>query len=175
MFDIKTTAELKKLAEEYSNLCPYLHHSYKDFSKFEIAQYISNWRVIEPEKSNYINKEQFHNIEDLIVIITEEELRKLNESHDKHFVYAMIQQGPDYRHMKGPRFIQWLKKKLLPPPLERIRIVLDDKYFTDVDITAVANAPLQRLPDILKPRVLSLIEALKEPKLDWTKELELTE
>lgn len=168
MNDIKTTTELKKLAEAYLNECPYLNDVKKEMSEYEIAQYITNWNKwheIDPTKSNYINFHQYRKIQDIIAMTVERLLRQSNDSLENHILFTLILQSTELE-FTGPRFIRWLKKKLLPSKrLEIMRIVLDGKYFTDIGMDLFTEVPEKDWRDIIGvPLLQSLIKKLKKTK-----------
>lgn len=166
MNDIKTTDEVKKIAKEYLDECPYLNDVKKEMSEYEIAQYMTNWNKwheIDPVKSNYINFHQYCEIQDIIAMTAERILRQSNDSLKNHMLFTHILQSPELE-FTGPRFIRWLKKKLLPSKrLEIMRIVLDGKYFTDIGMDLFTEVPEKDWHDIIGvPQLQSLIKKLKK-------------
>lgn len=129
-------------------------------TEFELAQWSSKWHKIDPDKSNYIDFHQYYEIRDWLGIAFAQRLQESNDSLNNHALSTIILQGPEPK-CTGSRFIRWLKKKLVPAP-EILRIIFDDKYYTDVDMAAIAYYPVNQWYDMIMPHVRHLIIKSKE-------------
>lgn len=138
--------------------------SYEEFE----SEWYRNWHKIDPIKSNHINFNQYCRIQDVLSMTAEGILRQSNDSLKNHSLATIILQGPEYEFKSGSRFIRWLKKKLFSEPRpERFRIILDDKYFTDVDIDVFNFVPEVHWHDIVaEPKLQGLIKKSKETKYE---------
>lgn len=128
------------------------------------SEWYSNWHKIDPDKSNYIDMHRYCEIEDVIAIAAERILRQSNDSLKNHMLFVYILQGPEYEYTTGSRFTRWLKKKLCKSkPSEILRIVLDDKYFTDILMDVVVGlSDVGRVDTVFNPMIQRLIKKLKE-------------
>lgn len=124
------------------------------------------WHKIDADKSNYISFHQYYKLQDIIAIIAERILRQSNDSLKNHMLFVYILQGPEYEYTTGSRFTRWLKKKLCKSkPSEILRIVLDDKYFTDILMDVVVGlSDVGRVDTVFNPMIQRLIKKLKENK-----------
>lgn len=128
-------------------------------------EWYRKWHKIDADKSNYISFHQYCKLQDIIAIIAERILRQSNDSLTNHMLAVYILQGPEYEYT-GSRFTRWLKKKLLPPWLIRpeiLRIVLDNKYFTDILMdVAVSLTDVELADTVFNPMIQKLIKKSKE-------------
>ena len=125
----------------------------------ELTQWSIKWHKIDPDKSSYIDFHQYCEIGDWIGRAFAQRLLESNDNINNHALSSIILQGePKYT---GSRFVRWLKKKLIPAP-EMLRIIFDNKYYTDVDMTAIAYYPVNQWYDMIMPHVLYLINKSKE-------------
>lgn len=140
---IMNTPEIKKLTEEFE------------------SEWYSNWHEIDPYKSNYITFHQYCQIQDVLGATAARILQQSNDSLKNHSLATIILQGPEYN---GSRFIKWLKKKLgIPVRPERMRIILDDKYFTDIAMDVFITVPeVHWYGTAGVPQLQRLIKKLKE-------------
>lgn len=145
---IKVTAELMKSIDEFK------------------SEWYYNWHKIDPIKSNYVDFNQYCRIQDVIAMTAEDILRQSNDSLKNHDLATIILQGPEYEFKFGSRFIRWLKKKLFSEPRpERLRIILDDKYFSDIDMAVFNFVPEVHWHDLIAEMHLQiLIKEAKEVK-----------
>lgn len=128
------------------------------------SEWYRNWHEIDPDKSNYISFHQYCKLQDAIAIRTEMILRRYsNDSLKNHMLFVHILQGPEQEYT-GSRFTRWLKKKLFGSvPPEILRIVLDDKYYTDIIMDAVVGiSDVERLDIVINPMIQRLIKKSKE-------------
>ena len=125
-----------------------------------------NWREIRPDESDYIDELTYYEILDIINITARRLLCQSNDSLKNHCLSIRMLQGPEYEFTTGSRFIRWLKKKLLPLKRpEILRIVLDDKYFTDITMDVFIDIPEEHWNGIVAvPQLQRLIKKLKETK-----------
>lgn len=132
------------------------------------SEWYYNWREIRPDESDYIDELTYYEILDIINITARRLLRQSNDSLKNHMLSVHIMQRPEYEPTTGSRFTRWLKKKLLPPWLIRpeiFRIVLDDKYFTDITMDVFIDIPKEHWHDIVAvPQLQRLIKKLNEVK-----------
>lgn len=153
--EINITNKVKELAEQYS---PEM--------KYYIEQWYKDWHKIDPDQSEYINFHQYCEIRDVIALLAAATLQESNDSLNNHSLSTLILQGPEYT---GSRFIKWLKKKLgIPVRHERLRIIIDDKCGTDIDmdfILKIICRPIEyQLRGVLYNHMQRLIKKLKETK-----------
>lgn len=132
-----------------------------DYEEF-IEQYNKEWHEISADKSKYISFNQYLAIQDMIGVAAEIVFQQSNDSIKNHSLSTRILQGPGQEFI-GLRFIKWLKKKLFETRPERFRIVLDDKYFMDIDMNAIIGIPFNSLyEEVLIPRITNLIKASQD-------------
>lgn len=132
-------------------------------------EWYRKWHEIDPDKSNYISFHQYCKLQDDIAIITEMILRRYsNDSLKNHMLSVHILQGPEYEFTTGSRFTRWLKKKLCKPkPSEILRIVLDDKYYTDILMDVVVGmSDVEQLDNVINPMIQRLIKKSNEVNND---------
>ena len=134
------------------------------FNEFK-SEWNRNWHEIDPINSNYITFHEYCEIQDVIAIIAALIFQQSNDDIKNHTIFTKILQGPKYKFITGSRFIRWLKEKLLSPPHhERLRIIIDDKVFTDISIDAFFPTYLEHINVIVRPLIQDLIKKLKETK-----------
>lgn len=134
-----------------------MSEKYKEF----VEQLNKDWHKISPEESNYINFHQYCELLDVIGDITQMFLLQSNDSLKNHKgLYCMLLQGPEQEYT-GSKFIKWLKKKLMGRP-EILRIVFDDKYFTDVDMMAIIAQSKIKVCELLTSNIAKLIKKSQE-------------
>lgn len=132
-----------------------------DYVEF-IEQYNKDWHEISADKSTYISFKQYIAIQHKIGIAAATVLQQSNDSLKNHSLSTRIIQGPE-QEFTGSKFIKWLKKKLFETRPEIFRIILDDKYFTDIDMNAIIGMPFNSLyEEVLIPRVTNLIKKSQE-------------
>ena len=139
----------------------------KSIDEFK-SEWYSKWHKINPDKSNYISFHQYCKLQDAISMRAEMILRRYsNDSLKNHMLCVYILQGPEQEYT-GSRFIRWLKKKLFGSvPPEILRIVLDDKYYTDILMDAVISlTEVERIDIIFNPMIQRLIKKSKETNND---------
>lgn len=129
-------------------------------------EWYRNWHEIDPDKSNYIDFHQYCEIGDMLAIAAQRILRRSNDSLRNHMLSVHILQGPEYEFTTGSRITRWLKKKLCKSkPNEILRIVLDDKYYTDILMDVVVGmSDVERLDIVINPIIQKLIKKSKENK-----------
>ena len=122
-----------------------------------------DWHKIMPDQSHYIrNMHNYCQLQDAISIPAQKILLKSNDSLTNHTLDTYILQGPEYEFTTGPRFIRWLKKKIFGThPSEILRIVFDDKYYTNILLDAAVCRPTEELIDFYTPTIERLIMKAK--------------
>lgn len=135
-----------------------------EMTEVELNNYLSKFHRIDPDKSNYITFKQYCKLGDVVADLAAQALLENDDDiRNNHSLSTIILQGPEYDYSSDTLFVRLYKKYILHTPRpERLRIVLDDKYCTDVDMTAVSTLQsIEDVVDLLKPRVFSLIKKSK--------------
>lgn len=129
-----------------------------------IEERLNNWRMIMPDKSNYVDMHKYCEIQDVIAIAVARALRLENDNiNNNHTLFTHILQEPVCTGVS--RFFRWLKKKVFGAErLEMLRIVYDDTYYIDFPMNVLIGLSKLELSHFITPSIQRMIKKSKEIK-----------
>ena len=129
-----------------------------------IEEHLNNWRMITPDKSNYVDMHKYCEIQDVISIAVARALLLENDNiNNNHTLYTHILQQPVCTGVSG--FFRWLNKKVFGAErLEMLRIVYDDTYYIVFPMYVLIGLSKLELSDFITPSIQRMIKKSKEIK-----------